>query len=37
VIGTITTGRAVPQEILVYGSDDRQGTGEVTVVERDDE
>jgi cbb3-type cytochrome oxidase subunit 1 len=37
VIGTVTIGRAVPQEILVYGSDDRQGTGEVTVVERDDE
>jgi hypothetical protein len=36
VIGTVTIGRAVPQEILVYGSDDRQGT-EVTLVEGEDE
>jgi len=36
VIGTVTAGRAVPQEILVYGSDD-QATREVTVVEGEDE
>ncbi|HEX6147225.1 MAG TPA: cbb3-type cytochrome c oxidase subunit I [Acidimicrobiia bacterium] len=37
VIGTVTAGRAVTQEILVYGSDDRQGTREATVAEGDDE
>ena len=37
VIGTVTIGRAVPQEILVYGSDDRHGTQDVTVVEGGDE
>lgn len=37
VIGTVTAGRAVTQEILVYGSDDRQATREVTVAEGGDE
>lgn len=37
VIGTVTAGRAVTQEILVYGSDDRQGTREATVAEGGDE
>jgi hypothetical protein len=37
VIGTVTIGRAVPQEILVYGSDGRQGTWEATMEGRDDE
>ena len=37
VIGTITIGRAVPQEVLVYGSDGKQGVRTVTVEETDDE
>jgi cytochrome c oxidase cbb3-type subunit I len=37
VIGTITIGRAVPQEVLVYGSDGKQGAWTVTVDETDDE
>ena len=31
VIGTITVGRPVPQELLVYGDDGSQGTWTVTV------
>lgn len=37
VIGTILNGRAVPQEVLVYGDDDTQGTWLVTVGETDHE
>jgi cbb3-type cytochrome oxidase subunit 1 len=37
VIGTVTIGRAVPQEILVYGQEGRQGAGSVTVDEIEDE
>jgi cbb3-type cytochrome oxidase subunit 1 len=37
VIGTILNGRAVPQEVLVYGDDDKQGTRVVTVGETDHE
>jgi cbb3-type cytochrome oxidase subunit 1 len=31
VVGTVFDGRPVPQEVLVYGSDGKQGTWEVTV------
>ncbi|MGH8951074.1 MAG: cbb3-type cytochrome c oxidase subunit I [Acidimicrobiia bacterium] len=37
VIGTITIGRAVPQEVLVYGSEGEQSVGTVAVEETDDE
>jgi hypothetical protein len=31
VVGTVFDGRPVPQEVLVYGSDGKQGTWEVMV------
>jgi len=37
VIGTITIGKAVPQEVLVYGSDGKQGVWTVTAEKTDDE
>jgi cbb3-type cytochrome oxidase subunit 1 len=37
VIGTVTSGRAVPQEVLVYDEQGRQGTWQVTVGGEPDE
>jgi cbb3-type cytochrome oxidase subunit 1 len=37
VIGTVLNGRPVPQEVLVYGDDGKQGTWTVTVGETGDE
>lgn len=37
VIGTVTVGKAVPQEVLVYGSEGKQGVLTVAVGETEDE